>query len=76
MIENLMIVTTSASSVNVIFNVPAKPNGLITGYLISYNGMRNVSLKLFTTTIVFFSLDVVKPVDPFISYEINICTHS
>ena len=50
MIENLMIVTTSASSVNVVFNVPAKPNGLITGYLISYNGMRNVSLKLFTTT--------------------------
>ncbi|XP_054757509.2 uncharacterized protein LOC129263629 [Lytechinus pictus] len=40
-VQNLMLVVTSPSSVNVIFNVPDKPNGFITGYLISYIGTRS-----------------------------------
>ncbi|XP_071486082.1 fibronectin-like [Diadema antillarum] len=39
--EELMLVMTSPSSVNVLFRIPNRPNGLITSYLISYVGTRN-----------------------------------
>ena len=42
-IENLEIESTSPSSINVVFNPPERPNGLITSYLITYNGQRDVS---------------------------------
>ncbi|XP_072180853.1 uncharacterized protein [Diadema setosum] len=41
--EELMLVMTSPSSVNVLFRIPSSPNGLITSYVISFDGTRNVS---------------------------------